>query len=180
MTKKEIYDAVVAAMQPAEELGGPEGNEYISLMASIAAEASSRAQRYAEGWPGAEPMRMLSQDELLAAQGFLDRADIVVARHYGMALRKERDGTGWCVLHAPLNGADGWFDDWGPIERGPGSATSNYRTEAAADWLIQRLGAPPPPPASSSEAFMWGIVEHAHTIDQLEQARAALVARGDA
>lgn len=81
MTKKEIYDAVVAAMQPAEELGGPEGNEYISLMASIAAEASSRAKRYAEGWPGApsgnlaarialSEYRAHNQHELHAAQGF--------------------------------------------------------------------------------------------------------------
>jgi len=42
MTRKEIYAAVLEAMQPAEELNGPEGDEYLKLMADIASEATKR------------------------------------------------------------------------------------------------------------------------------------------
>jgi hypothetical protein len=40
---KEILAAVLNAMQPAEELGGPIDGAYIELMNAIAAEASKRA-----------------------------------------------------------------------------------------------------------------------------------------
>lgn len=38
-----IFSGVTAAMQPAEDLGGPEGDDYIALMERIADEANSRA-----------------------------------------------------------------------------------------------------------------------------------------
>lgn len=38
-----IFDSVKLAMQEAEELGGPEGAEYVDLMLAIALEASDRA-----------------------------------------------------------------------------------------------------------------------------------------
>jgi aspartate/methionine/tyrosine aminotransferase len=43
MTANEIFTAVLAAMQAAEELGGPEGREYIELMERIAKEATQRS-----------------------------------------------------------------------------------------------------------------------------------------
>jgi hypothetical protein len=43
-----VFDNVVAAMQDAEEMGGPEGGEYITLMLRIAAEAQRRATNCAE------------------------------------------------------------------------------------------------------------------------------------
>jgi hypothetical protein len=43
-SSKQILANVLAAMQPAEELGGPAGTEYVSLMEKIATEASLRAQ----------------------------------------------------------------------------------------------------------------------------------------
>jgi hypothetical protein len=43
MTANEIFSAVLAAMQDAEDLGGPEGSEYIELMERIAKEATQRA-----------------------------------------------------------------------------------------------------------------------------------------
>ena len=46
-TGKEIFDAVVKAMQPAEEMGGPCGDEYDQLMRMIAEEATARADTYA-------------------------------------------------------------------------------------------------------------------------------------
>lgn len=42
----EIFASVVAAMQPAEEIHGPDGADYIALMEKIAAEATRRAQTY--------------------------------------------------------------------------------------------------------------------------------------
>lgn len=39
---KEIYEDVLNAMQSAEEMGGPEGEQYIKLMEAIVNEASSR------------------------------------------------------------------------------------------------------------------------------------------
>lgn len=42
MTRAEIFKAVLEAMQPAEELQGPEGDEYLALMADIAHEATKR------------------------------------------------------------------------------------------------------------------------------------------
>lgn len=41
-----IFEGVVNAMQPAEELGAPEGAEYFSLMSAIAAEATARMHVY--------------------------------------------------------------------------------------------------------------------------------------
>lgn len=43
MTADEIFQNVLAAMQPAEEIGGPSPDDYAALMDRIAAEASSRA-----------------------------------------------------------------------------------------------------------------------------------------
>ena len=43
MTADEIFGNVLASMQDAEELGSPEGAEYIALMERIAAEAQQRA-----------------------------------------------------------------------------------------------------------------------------------------
>ncbi len=43
MTGDKIFKAVLAAMQPAEELGGPEGQEYVDLMERIAKEAAGRS-----------------------------------------------------------------------------------------------------------------------------------------
>ena len=39
----EIFEGVMAAMQPAEELGGPEGAQYVALMEQIAFETQRRA-----------------------------------------------------------------------------------------------------------------------------------------
>lgn len=42
-----IFDAVIEAMQPAEDLGGPNGDDYVALMAAIASEALRRIGTYA-------------------------------------------------------------------------------------------------------------------------------------
>lgn len=41
-----ILDSVIEAMQDAEEIGGPEGKEYIALMNAIIAEATKRRDIY--------------------------------------------------------------------------------------------------------------------------------------
>ena len=41
-----IYQNVVNAMQDAEEMGGPEGDEYIELMDKIILEAQTRKTTY--------------------------------------------------------------------------------------------------------------------------------------
>lgn len=41
-----IFDEVVEAMQAAEELGGPEGDDYVTLMRRIAAEANQRIENF--------------------------------------------------------------------------------------------------------------------------------------
>ena len=41
-----IYQNVVNAMQDAEEMGGPEGDEYIELMNKIILEAQTRKTTY--------------------------------------------------------------------------------------------------------------------------------------
>lgn len=51
----EIFEAVMAAMQRAEELGGPEGAQYVALMERIAHEAQGRANRYRERLADSEP-----------------------------------------------------------------------------------------------------------------------------
>lgn len=40
---RRIFDAVLAAMQPAEEIGGPDSSEYDELMRRISNEARRRA-----------------------------------------------------------------------------------------------------------------------------------------
>ena len=42
MDRDAIYDKVMTALQEAEEMGGPEGNEYIGLMNDIITECSER------------------------------------------------------------------------------------------------------------------------------------------
>lgn len=183
MITKDIYDNVVAAMQPAEELGGPEGADYMGLMARIATDAIQRMQTYSS--TAMHPkLRALSQGELLAVQGFDKLAaqqgvtvapplppGVTLAPHFGMALRKAFDDGWWLVEHAPLLG-DGAIDEenWGTIECAP--RVSCYRTEAAADWLIERLTSPLP--QDLGEARMWAFVDHADTVDHLERARAEL------
>lgn len=44
----EIYNDVLTAMQNAEEMGGPEGTDYIELMERIAIEATQRANNCRE------------------------------------------------------------------------------------------------------------------------------------
>lgn len=46
MTRAQIYAAVLAAMQEAEELEGVDGDEYLHLMEDIAREAQRRAKVY--------------------------------------------------------------------------------------------------------------------------------------
>ena len=46
MTKEEIFNAVLRAMQLAEEAGGPEGSEYVELMNEISREAVRRRDDY--------------------------------------------------------------------------------------------------------------------------------------
>ena len=41
-TSREIYLHVLEAMQNAEEMGGPEGQDYLNLMLAISAEAARR------------------------------------------------------------------------------------------------------------------------------------------
>lgn len=45
----DIFENVMIAMQAAEEVGGPEGAEYVSLMERIAHEAQRRANRVRQG-----------------------------------------------------------------------------------------------------------------------------------
>ena len=44
----DVFERVMIAMQPAEEIGGPDGAEYVTLMTRIANEANARARRYTE------------------------------------------------------------------------------------------------------------------------------------
>lgn len=44
----EIYNDVLTAMKNAEEMGGPEGTDYIELMERIAIEATQRANNCRE------------------------------------------------------------------------------------------------------------------------------------
>ena len=46
MDSEEIFRSVFEAMQPAEELGGPTGDDYLALMERIAKEATERANVY--------------------------------------------------------------------------------------------------------------------------------------
>lgn len=49
MSAEEIMVAVMAAMDTAEEVEGPEGNDYLLLMSAIIKEANSRIENYAFG-----------------------------------------------------------------------------------------------------------------------------------
>jgi hypothetical protein len=46
MTREEIFQAVLQAMQLAEEAGGPKGQEYVELMDEISREAVRRKDDY--------------------------------------------------------------------------------------------------------------------------------------
>lgn len=48
MTADQIFQAVLDAMQPAEDIGGPSVPDYIELMQRIATEATERARNAAE------------------------------------------------------------------------------------------------------------------------------------
>ncbi|ELQ8316849.1 hypothetical protein R2571_005735 [Pseudomonas aeruginosa] len=76
---QDIYDRLLEALQPAEELGGPEEKSYADLMLRIAAECLRRANAMAEaqghrdlaGFAG--PAQFLVENfrsELQAAHGF--------------------------------------------------------------------------------------------------------------
>lgn len=45
-----IYDSTMQAMQPAEELGGPEGHDYINLLTAIRNEAAKRLMSFLDWW----------------------------------------------------------------------------------------------------------------------------------
>ncbi len=45
---QQIFARVIEAMQDAEEIGGPEGQDYLDLMQSIAAEAQRRMKTYSQ------------------------------------------------------------------------------------------------------------------------------------
>lgn len=46
----DILNDVLVAMQGAEELGGPEGLDYLSLMQAIKAEAEARSRTFLSHW----------------------------------------------------------------------------------------------------------------------------------
>lgn len=48
MTKEDILQAVLQAMQLAEATDGPKGTEYVELMNEISREAARRRDRYLE------------------------------------------------------------------------------------------------------------------------------------
>ena len=47
MSHDEIFQSVLNAMQPAEDIGGLEGADYVDLMVAIANEALMRISAYA-------------------------------------------------------------------------------------------------------------------------------------
>jgi hypothetical protein len=47
-TANDVFEDVCAAMQNAEEIGGPTGQRYLDLMKKIAGEANRRASNYTE------------------------------------------------------------------------------------------------------------------------------------
>ncbi|MBI4001402.1 MAG: hypothetical protein HY348_06435 [Nitrospira defluvii] len=49
-TRKLFFEPVLAAMQSAEEMGGPEGQEYIDLMTAISDEAIRRREASRNHW----------------------------------------------------------------------------------------------------------------------------------
>lgn len=76
----EIFEAVMAAMQPAEEMGGPEGAQYVALMERIAHEAQRRANN-------ARPREW----EVKFNRGHIGVTQIVVAHSSNEAERVFRD-----------------------------------------------------------------------------------------
>jgi hypothetical protein len=51
MNKNDIFKAVLNAMQSAEEMGGPEGKDYLVLMTAIREEAQKRINTYTASVP---------------------------------------------------------------------------------------------------------------------------------
>jgi hypothetical protein len=58
-----IYKEVLAAMQSAEEIGGPEGADYRELMAKIAQEATARREANLRTFSLAGPLPELVNEE---------------------------------------------------------------------------------------------------------------------
>lgn len=62
-----IYETVLNALQEAEELGGPELQEYIDLMEKISAEAAERAYnaKFQRGFLENNPITKMNNDSPL-------------------------------------------------------------------------------------------------------------------
>jgi hypothetical protein len=117
-----IYTQVILAMQLAEELGGPELPEYITLMERIAAEATQRAATARENMEQdkqvsiAEPKRTAAERligqltsklrDALRAKGCPDAVVFNGQRHTPDDLDLELITIGWTPLITPANTRD--------------------------------------------------------------------------
>lgn len=143
-----IFADVLAAMQPADELGGCEGREYVELMERIAATATERARVAVEA--GNAPIERLtlwgSVFEHISTGGGCEAlacrdsngAYVMITANDGAELPTADD---WCVgVYNPngeqmmytWNGAKRWECDAEPFAR-PLSETQRYAVTDALD-----------------------------------------------
>lgn len=91
---KTIFENVLAAMQDAEEISGPEGADYVALMDQIASEARTRAvNARANLGLSAEPPVELNEDEKTRRGLMLASVLRLKLQHSGM--RQHVYGTEW-------------------------------------------------------------------------------------
>lgn len=95
-TTDDILSNVTTALQPAEELGGPQGDEYAALMEAVARLALERAHRYRTATPpGAlvAERRKRRDDEITAAE--------VIARLAAEGISAEWEFPGYIRVVVP-------------------------------------------------------------------------------
>jgi hypothetical protein len=74
-SRNNIMKAVIGAMQGAEEIGGPEGEEYIQLMKDISNEALRRAAAFKKQTPSTLGWKKQRDDARAAADARMEAVD---------------------------------------------------------------------------------------------------------
>lgn len=111
-TAMQVYDKVIEAMQPAEDIGGPEGEAYLELMGAIAGEANKRAMAYRDhgmaedaGYHTFELLNVDGKRTTLTANEFFDDNEDLICSDEGTLIRALKVGE-------TFNGGGGAQPEW--------------------------------------------------------------------
>jgi hypothetical protein len=98
-----IFKGIWAAMQDAEEMGGPQGQEYIDLMNFIAMEAAGRANCFAAYHHGVVTAELFSISDLVQRYNLLeDESKADLDQEIAAFIVRVRIGAAWIDMNCAL------------------------------------------------------------------------------